>query len=119
MHGERQTNDLPEASDDTTESTTNTDIVDVLPDSHISHNPQSNDQTKHTDIIPEGGDIFYNEKILGKKMIKGKAHYLIEWQGFSDKHNTYEPEENIFNKTLMLNFERNHLKKGGGTENHL
>ena len=58
-------------------------------------------------------------KFLGKEMIKGKAHYLIKWQGFSDKHNTYEPEENIFNKTLILNFERNHLKKGGGTENHL
>ena len=115
----RQTNNLPEASDDTTESTINTDIVDVLPDSHTSHNPQSNDQTEHTQIIPEGGDIFYIEKILGKKMIKGKAHYLIKWQGFSDKHNTYEPEENIFNKTLILNFERNHFKKGGGTEKSL
>ena len=50
-------------------------------------------------------------------MIKGKAHYLIKWQGFSGRHNTYEPEENIFNDSM--NFERNHWKKGGSTENHL
>ena len=43
-----------------------------------------------------GGDIHMVEKILDKRVApNGSEEYLIKWQGYSDAHNTWEPEENV------------------------
>jgi hypothetical protein len=34
----------------------------------------------------EEDQIFYVEKILDKRIIKGKTEYYLKWQGYSDKH---------------------------------
>lgn len=42
------------------------------------------------------GDEFYVETILKKRASQnGCVEYLIKWQGYSDKYNTWEPSENI------------------------
>ena len=35
------------------------------------------------------------ERIVGKKKIKGRVHYLVKWKGYSDKDNTYEPASRL------------------------
>ena len=45
-----------------------------------------------------GDEIEYEvEKVLGKKKIQGRDHYLIKWKGYSNEDNTWEPSENLLN----------------------
>jgi hypothetical protein len=45
---------------------------------------------------PAREDRFEVEEILQEKRDeKGKVHYLIKWKGFTARHNTWEPEENL------------------------
>ena len=42
------------------------------------------------------GDIHMVEKILDKRVTpNGTVEYLIKWLGYSDVHNSWEPEENV------------------------
>ena len=34
----------------------------------------------------EEDQIFYVEKILDKRIVKGKIEYYLKWQGYSEKH---------------------------------
>ena len=61
--------------------------------------------------------VFAAEKILKKRLKKGKGiEYLVKWQGFGAKHNTWEPEENILDPLLIEEFndKKNSTKKKGG-----
>ncbi len=42
------------------------------------------------------------ENILEKRMISGKAHYLIKWKGYDTSENTWEPRENLLNCARTL-----------------
>jgi hypothetical protein len=59
-------------------------------------------RSKRTQPLPtplrfeEGAPVFEVEKILAKRTVKrGKrrmTEYLVKWKGFTQEHNTYEPE---------------------------
>jgi len=54
--------------------------------------------------LPE--QVYIVEKILGKKKDKsGQVRYLIKWEGYGDKDNTWEREENVLSKRLITEFE--------------
>ena len=42
-------------------------------------------------------DEYIVEKILRSRKNNGKKEVLVKWWGYSSKHNTWEPEENIRN----------------------
>ncbi|XP_022101852.1 uncharacterized protein LOC110985256 isoform X2 [Acanthaster planci] len=46
-------------------------------------------------------DVYIVEALKGKRKRKGKAEYLVKWKGWSNKHNTWEPEDNILDKRLL------------------
>ena len=49
--------------------------------------------------------VFAAEKILKKRVTKGKVQYLVKWQGFKDpKYDTWEPTENILDSRLIEQF---------------
>ncbi|CAF3716129.1 unnamed protein product [Rotaria sp. Silwood1] len=47
-------------------------------------------------------DIYVVEKILDKKILdNGQIIYLLKWFGYNEEDATWEPEENIFCKDLI------------------
>lgn len=56
-------------------------------------------------------DIFTVEKIVDSRTSKGKKEYLIKWEGFDDKDNTWEAAKNILCKELIDEFEKNKKQK--------
>ena len=55
------------------------------------------------------------EAVVGKKMKKGEAWYLIKWEGYGSSENTWEPFENIADFCdLVTAFEVS--GEGGGAE---
>ena len=53
-------------------------------------------------------DVFLVERILKSRIQNGRREYLIKWQGYASKHNSWEPEGNILNPQLVADFHRDH-----------
>ncbi|CAB3401654.1 unnamed protein product [Caenorhabditis bovis] len=49
--------------------------------------------------------VFAVEELLKSRKVKGKLQYLVKWQGWSSKHNTWEPAENVLDHRLVEAFE--------------
>uniref|UniRef100_A0A6P7GHV3 Polycomb group protein Pc-like n=1 Tax=Diabrotica virgifera virgifera TaxID=50390 RepID=A0A6P7GHV3_DIAVI len=63
------------------------------------------------------------ERITRKRIRKGVVEYLVKWKGWSQRHNTWEPEENILDNRLIELYEQNHrpdgtLKRGPKKKHH-
>ncbi|XP_075418426.1 chromobox protein homolog 2 [Tenrec ecaudatus] len=58
-----------------------------------------------------GEQVFAAECILNKRLRKGKLEYLVKWRGWSSKHNSWEPEENILDPRLLLAFQKKEHEK--------
>lgn len=59
------------------------------------------------------------EKIIGKKIVRGEAKYLLKWVGFSPKYNSWEPAGNLNCPELMEDFEnRNAIAFYGKCKSH-
>jgi hypothetical protein len=51
-------------------------------------------------------EVYIVEKVVDKRKARsGKIQYLIKWQGYDDKDNTWEPAENVLSKNLITEFE--------------
>ena len=51
-------------------------------------------------------NIFTAEKILKKRKRNGKTEYFIKWKGYSNRENTWEPDDNIIDTSLLDAFEQ-------------
>ncbi|XP_018023425.1 chromobox protein homolog 2-like isoform X2 [Hyalella azteca] len=52
-----------------------------------------------------GERVYAAECILKKRQRRGRLEYLVKWKGWSSKHNTWEPSENILDGRLLEAFE--------------
>lgn len=61
-----------------------------------------------------GEGVYAAEFIHRKRIRKGKVEYLVKWSGWSQRYNTWEPQENILDVRLIEAFESR--KKGAGRD---
>ena len=58
-------------------------------------------------VIIEGEEEFEVEKILNKRMVRGKEKFLVRWKGYMTEEDTQENRENLKNaKELVEEFEK-------------
>ncbi|CAG2217030.1 unnamed protein product [Mytilus edulis] len=105
---DRPTNNVDVPTDDEmSDDDDNEEVENAEDDDEIGQTdtqPDSNDPTqnntqvqRHTndDRKNDDSDLYLVERIVKAKRINNKMHYYIKWLGYSHRHNTYEPEENI------------------------
>ena len=54
-------------------------------------------------IEVEGIPEYKVEELLDSWLKKGKLEYLVKWSGYTDDHNTWEPESNLTNSKEAIN----------------
>ena len=61
-------------------------------------------------------DIYVVEKILGKRVLEsGEVEYFLKWLGYDEDDATWEPEENVFCKDLIVLYERAIIVSNGAS----
>uniref|UniRef100_A0A8C9XCZ4 Chromobox 1 n=1 Tax=Sander lucioperca TaxID=283035 RepID=A0A8C9XCZ4_SANLU len=50
------------------------------------------------------------EKVLDCRVVKGRVEFLLKWKGFSDKDNTWEPQDNL-DLDLITEYMQKHKEK--------
>ncbi|XP_077966785.1 chromobox protein homolog 1-like [Styela clava] len=59
----------------------------------------------------EEEEVYEVEKVLDKRLVRGKTQYLIKWKGFSLEDNTWEPQDNLDCPDLIAEYETKSAKK--------
>ena len=57
-----------------------------------------------------GDGAFVAEKLLERRIRKGKEEYLVKWRGWPKEWNTWEPIEHILDHRLLQKFEKHEEK---------
>ncbi|XP_022112326.2 chromobox protein homolog 1-like [Pieris rapae] len=67
------------------------------------------DKKAETDASSE--EEYVVEKVLNKKIVKGKTQYLLKWKGYKEEESTWEPVENLDCEELIKAFEDSRKEK--------
>jgi len=63
-------------------------------------------------VIIEGEEEFKVEKIINKRMVRGKERFLVRWKGYTAEEDTWKSRKNLENaKELVEEFEREYKEE--------
>ena len=105
--------DIPADSFEVSESSGRDNDTNVTAEKHDACSPahsqealeSPNQQLDDDQIVIDNQSISAAERILKKRKRKGKLQYKVKWLGYPEHQSTWEPEENILDKSLIEHFE--------------
>ncbi|XP_053704552.1 chromobox protein homolog 5 isoform X2 [Synchiropus splendidus] len=97
-------------------STSFTDVARVAPTS--THGPRvvaMGKKSREEESSSSDEEEYVVEKVLDRRVVKGRVEFFLKWKGYSDKHNTWEPEKNLDCPELISEFMKTYKKSSSGS----